>query len=379
MGKNTGAAAADALAKILGVYLTTSAKEKDRAIDERRWQAQFELDKKRSEVEMQRAIREQAAYDRAQAEDKDINGILSSLKSQGITPPSGIDTRHELTSWLNIQNDLQDAADKKAREARDAEEFPFRKKLLEAQANAANNRGSGKTGGKPKSLRDWIPDFMLPEYDMVDNELRATDKEFELEKARLASLDDADSEGKKAIENKLKSLEEKRVGLGQRLGEMGFAVVKGGVDSPEKWDAYNKKLDADFKKAQEQTDKPKTPEQSPDAEFQAKVKAAQDPPVWPKNDQGQPKRIEEMGIGEWVGTGAKKAGNAAEKTGEAARSFFTPITGPMPNTFDPVTGQTFEPTGINLQKLDAWLKTHGTKQSSPLDAGVWQMLGAPTP
>ena len=251
MGKNTGAAAADALAKILGVYLTTSAKEKDRAIDERRWQAQFELDKKRSEVEMQRAIREQAAYDRAQAEDKDINGILSSLKSQGITPPSGIDTRHELTSWLNIQNDLQDAADKKAREARDAEEFPFRKKLLEAQANAANNRGSGKTGGKPKSLRDWIPDFMLPEYDMVDNELRATDKEFELEKARLASLDDADSEGKKAIENKLKSLEEKRVGLGQRLGEMGFAVVKGGVDSPEKWDAYNKKLEEDYKQSQD--------------------------------------------------------------------------------------------------------------------------------
>ena len=33
MGKKSGAAAADALAKVLGVYLTTSAREKDRNID----------------------------------------------------------------------------------------------------------------------------------------------------------------------------------------------------------------------------------------------------------------------------------------------------------------------------------------------------------
>lgn len=380
MGKNTGAAAADALAKILGVYLTTSAKEKDRAIDERRWQAQFELDKKRSEVDFARAAREQAAYDRQMAEDKDVAGWLDVLKSQGVTPPPEVNTQHELKNWIAMQGDLQDMADKRRKSKEEQDLAPAHKRLLEAQADYYSTKNT--TTKPPKNMRERIPEFLRGTYDGLDGNMKFIQTQLANKMKEAQLIDSMDPEAgtkKAAIQTEIRKLSDAQIALFQHKQEIESAVTEFGVDSPEKWDAYNKKLDADFRKAQEDTKATQQPKVSPDAEFQAKVKAAQEPPIWPTNEQGQPKRIEEMGIGEWLGTGAKKAGRTVEKTGEAARSLFVPLTGPMPNTFDPVTGQTFEPTGINLQKLDAWLKAHNTKQSSPLDAGVWQMLGAPTP
>ena len=250
MGKSsTGSAAANALAQILGVYLTSSAKEKDRAVEQRRWEAQFELQRQQHQAEMARAAREQALYDRQQAEDKDVAGWISALKAQGITPPPEVDTQHELKNWIATQGDLQDMADKRSKATREEELFPLQKKRLEAETEYYGRRGSStSTSKKAPDLRSSMPEVLRGKYDVGLAQLKRLQSEIDSNRQIYASVDpEMDEDGKKKQReawDRIEDLFSQQTEVAHQLQTI-EAATQFGVDSEEGWQAFQDKLSGD--------------------------------------------------------------------------------------------------------------------------------------
>lgn len=365
MSKKSGAAAADALAKVLGVYLSTSAREKDKNIDQQRWQAQFELQKQQHQVAMQQAAREQAAYEKAQAEDKDVAGWMAALKGQGITPPPEVDTQHELKNWMALQNEVDSAAMRKKKAQQEDEMYPAHKKLLEAQADYYSNRGTQTK--PPKNMRERLPEFLRGQYDQLDGQMRFLNTQIEGKRKDITGMDDMDTEApakKAVIQAEIKQLEDAQISLFQHKKEMEDAVVQGGVQTPEQWDAYTRKLKADAEAVKTQGTDAKPPADTPQGEVPKTHSKSWWERARPKGEDGQPKPLAEMTGTETGLMLPKVAGVAAMDAADAVvrsvgphipnvlGNFFAPFNGPPPANYAiPGAGQVFVGDSINQQKL----------------------------
>lgn len=409
MGKKSGAAAADALAKILGVYLTTSAREKDKAIDQQRWQAQFELQRQQHQVQMQQAAREQAAYEKQQAEDRDVAGWLTALKGQGVTPPPEVNTQHELKSWLGMQDAIQEMTDKKRKSEQEAELAPARKRLLESQADYYANRGT--TQKPPKNMRERIPAFMGAEYDSLSSDLKRLNDQFNFKKAELSSIDSMDPDAgtkKAAINQALQTLEGAQIGVYQRMKEIEDAVVKGGVSTPEEYDAYHAKLQANTRVSSEdpieasmmekqKTTSAQTPKSSEN--WASKLSSASKfiNETAPKNEQGKPKTLGEMSSTDIISTAPRYAAAASipaldtwltamdrvvqnpfNLIGNAIKPFMAPT---PTHTIPGVGDVSLIDTSLNMDKVGSFFDLYGKtpKVRRPDSADSWYTPRTGTP